>query len=252
MVHNNKEVLEYWNKNEVESMYDKNLINLEIELIKNHIKPGAKILDAGCGEGEGTLVYTSIPDANVHAVDFSDTRLEKAKNTLSERTNVQLKKVDFLGEYELDNDYDYVISQRFLINLMEWELQQKVILDLTKMLKPSGSLIMCEGSVDGVDELNKFRALFGLEPINVKWHNLFFNDQKLIDYMAELGFELTVADGLGDYLLLTRGVRPTLDKELNWEHNFNNNSAKIEVRDLLGFKDRFSRIKIWKFTKKNQ
>ena len=28
-VHNNKEVLEHWNKNEVESMYDKHLINLK-------------------------------------------------------------------------------------------------------------------------------------------------------------------------------------------------------------------------------
>ena len=30
MIHNNKEVLEYWDKKNIESMYDKFLINLEI------------------------------------------------------------------------------------------------------------------------------------------------------------------------------------------------------------------------------
>ena len=35
MIHNNKEVLNYWNKPEVESMYDKYLITEEIQLINS-------------------------------------------------------------------------------------------------------------------------------------------------------------------------------------------------------------------------
>ncbi len=249
MVHNNKEVLEYWNQDEVESMYDKHLINLEIELIRKKIKPGSKILDAGCGEGEGTIVYSSIPDATIHAVDFSETRLKKAGQRLAGKTNVTLKHVDFLGDYKLDQDYDFVISQRFLINLMEWDLQKKVIFGLMKMLKPGGTLIMFEGCADGVNELNNFRGIYGMEPIPVKWHNLFFDNAKLISAMKENKFELTDEDGLGDYFLLTRGIRPYLDSNLDWDNEFNKISSTQAFRDSLQLKDRFSRIKLWAFTK---
>lgn len=249
MVHNNKEVLDYWNQDEVESMYDKHLINSEIQLIKRQIKNNSKILDAGCGEGEGTLIYSDIPGAIIHAVDFSETRLKKAKKTLAGKDNVTLKKVDFLGEYSLDNDYDFIISQRFLINLMEWDLQKKVLTDIMGMLKKGGRFLMLEGSIDGVDELNNFRKIFKLNPIEIKWHNLFFSDKKLIEFMETSGFKLISTDGLGEYFMLTRGIRPVFDKNLNWDDEFNLIATDIKLRELLGLKDRLSRLKLWIFEK---
>jgi hypothetical protein len=52
---------------------------------------------------------------------------------------------------------------------MEWELQQKVLLDLVSLLKPRGRLLMLEGSEEGVDSLNEFRAAlrFGTDPCQV-------------------------------------------------------------------------------------
>lgn len=202
MLHNNKEVLEYWNKPEVESMYDKYLINAEIDLICSKIAEGSKILDAGCGEGEGTLAYSQIKHTLVHAVDFSETRLLKAKERLSNLSNIKLQQVDFLSEYKLDNDYDFIVSQRFLINLMEWDLQKKVILDLTKHLKKGGKLLMLEGSEDGVKQLNNFRLMFGLDPIEVKWHNLFFKDDLLEPFIKNSNLKIIEKDGLGEYFLL--------------------------------------------------
>jgi len=247
MVHNNIEVLDYWNQDQVESMYDKHLINLEIELIRDRIKPGSKILDAGCGEGEGTLIYSLIKDTTVHAVDFSETRLKKAGERLKDQTNVVLKKVDFLGKYDLDNDYDFIVSQRFLINLMEWDLQKRVIIDLMKMLKPGGILLMLEGCNDGVNELNNFRNLYGLESIPVKWHNLFLDNSELMSMMIENNYKLVEEDGLGEYFLLTRGLRPVFDNNLTWENKFNMVSSEKNIRNILGLKSKFSRLKLWVF-----
>jgi len=249
MVHNQKEVLDYWNDNEVESMYDKHLLNSEIALLVKHVPEGAKVLDAGCGEAEGTIAYSSVPGTTVHAVDFSETRLEKARERLAGRTNVKCKQVDFLGTYELDHDYDVVISQRFLINLMEWELQQRVLLDLVSMLKPGGRLLMLEGSKPGVDSLNDFRVAMGLEPIPVKWHNLFFDDRALVDFMAQNGCRLVAEDGLGTYFLLSRGIRPVLDQTLNWDSDFNRLAASERVDELLQMGPKFSRLKLWVFEK---
>jgi SAM-dependent methyltransferase len=250
MIHNQQEVLEYWNNSEVESMYDKHLLHAEIELLRRQIPEGAKILDAGCGEGEGTLAYSSVPGTLTHAVDFSETRLQKARERLRGRPNVIFKQVDFLGSYELDSDYDIVVSQRFLINLMEWSLQQKVILDLTSMLKPNGRLLMLEGSRQGVDSLNEFRAALGLKPIEIKWHNLFFDDQILVDFMRQNGYELTGEGGLGAYFLLTRGIKPTLTETLNWDCEFNRLAAASRTEELLRLGSRFSRLKLWIFQKR--
>jgi len=170
-----KSILDHWNEKNVESMYDKNLLNAEIDLIKKHIQPNSKILDAGCGEGEGTYVYSSIKGVEIHAVDFSDTRLKKASRRLKGRKNVTLKKIDFLNKYELDKDYDIIISQRFIINIPEWQLQKQVLLGFMNMLKTGGQLIMLEGSKNGANDLNEFRKAYGLEPIPIQWHNYFLS-----------------------------------------------------------------------------
>src|SRR5436190_3873087 len=97
-------VLDYWNKDDVESMYDKHLLNGEISLLSSWIPPGTKLLDAGCGEGEGTLAYSRIA-ATVHAADFSATRLRKAELLLDHAPNVQFRLVDFRQDFSLDSDY---------------------------------------------------------------------------------------------------------------------------------------------------
>lgn len=228
-------------------MYDKHLLHAESELIRRRITPNARILDAGCGEGEGTLVYSEVPGVLVHAADFSKTRLQMARQRLAGRENVSFRQVDFLGEYSCDYDFDFIISQRFLINLLDWPLQQKVLLALMKRLKPDGRLLMFEGSRQGVDSLNDLRALWGLEPIPVKWHNLFFDDDLLIDFMQQNGYRLIEQDGLGTYFMLTRGIRPALEADLNWDCDFNRIAARSNMSDLLGIKTKFSRLKLFVF-----
>jgi SAM-dependent methyltransferase len=248
--HNKDEVLQHWEHDCVESMYDKNLLKAEIELIIELIPHNSKILDAGCGEGEGTLVYSSISGVVVHAVDFSETRLKKATERLAGQQNVIFRKVDFLGDYILDTDYDVIVSQRFLINLLEWEMQKRVIMALMSKLKTGGRLVMLEGSKQGTEALNEFRSLWGLDTIPVKWHNLFFDDDILTNFMETSNFKLIKHDGLGTYFLLTRGIRPIFDKDLNWDCKFNRLAADKKVKDILKMDNtRFSRLKLWVFEK---
>lgn len=249
MISNNKKILDYWNKKEVESMYDKHLINAEIKLIKSNIPKSSKILDAGCGEGEGTYEYSNIEGCLIEAVDFSEMRLKKAKKKLKKHHNVTFKKIDFLSSYSLDKDFDIIISQRFIINLIEWELQKKVIIDLMNHLKPGGLFLMLEGYKEGVDDLNRFRNLFNLPDIPIKWHNLFLEDDKILNLLSEEGFKLISEYGLGEYFLLTRGIRPYFDTELDWNVDFNKIASNINLKDMLNFNSRFSRLKLWVLSK---
>ena len=246
----NKNILEYWEDEKVESMYDKHLLNAEISMIKKEINFNSKILDAGCGEGEGTLAYSLVKGVNIEAVDFSKTRLQKASERLKGNINIQLKHIDFLGNYNLAKDYDIIISQRFLINLTNWSQHKKVILDLLSLLKPEGKLIMLEGSKQGVDSLNEFRLVWGMEPINIKWHNFFFDDKKLSDFLYLNKYKLINHDGFGSYFLLTRGIRPLLEKDLNWDNRFNFLASIQKTREMIGIDEtKFSRVKFWVFQK---
>lgn len=249
MAYNKDEVLSHWDNKQVESMYDKHLLQAEIELIFKRLTSGSKILDAGCGEGEGTLKYCSVPNAVIKAADFSETRLKKAQARLGDKPNVSFSKIDFGSEYELDKDFDFIICQRFLINITDWELQQKILLGLMDHLTPGGRLLMLEGCIDGVDHLNKFRNLLGMPDIPVLWHNLFFDNAKLVSFMAANGYPLVDEDGLGPYFFLTRGVRPALQETLNWDNDFNKAAASAEVKGLLDFGSAFSRLKLWVFQK---
>lgn len=249
-IQKNQSVLDYWDTPEVESMYDKHLLNAEIRLILKNITENSKILDAGCGEGEGTLEYARVPGVIVHGADFSETRLKKAASRLKEIKNVVLKKVDFLcSSYDIDKDYDFIISQRFLINLPDWKEQSRVIAEFMEHLKTGGLYLMLEGSAKGVDKLNILRKALGLEPIPVKWHNVFFDDDILVSFMEERGYPLIKQDHIGPYFLLTRGIRPLLDESLNWDCDFNLRAANDDVKKVLECCEDFSRLKLWVFRK---
>lgn len=247
--YNHDQVLTHWEDENVESMYDKYLLQAEIKLIQQRIPEGKKVLDAGCGEGEGTLAYSTIPGIKIHAVDFSETRLHKAQERLRDHNNVVFKKIDFVNDYELDRDFDVIVCQRFLINITDWEIQKKILYDLMSLLKKDGVLLMLEGSVQGVNELNEIRLQWGLPGIPIQWHNLFFDDEKLLPFMEQQGFTLVETDGLGAYFLLTRGVRPTLEESVHWDSKFNKVAATELVGKMLGFGEKFSRLKLWVFRK---
>lgn len=230
-------------------MYDKFLLNNEISLLSNYIPEGSKILDAGCGEGEGTAIYSKISGVTVMGVDFSDTRLLKAGERLKDKHNVAFKKVDFTKDYKLDTDFDIVISQRFIINITDWSLQQKIIINLINHLKDGGRLLLMEGYLKGTLNLNKFRNEMGLPDIPIPWHNMFLDEELLKKLMADNGVELEYEDGLGSYYLLTRGVRPALESNTNWDSEFNKMASSYKIKELLNIGEEFSRVKLWVFKK---
>lgn len=222
----------YWNDLTHESMPDKYYVDLEVKAIKKLLGPG-KILDIGCGDGENTKKYAKIKGAIITGVDYSPNRIHKAEK---ENPKIKFLCIDVSKE-NLPDRYDYIISQRFLINLPNWQQQKQVIKKLINCLNPKGKLILCEGSIQGDQELNQFRAQLKLNPIPIHWHNRFINDEKL----KAMGFKLMAH--FGGFFLLTRGVRPFFDHDLNWNNRFNRLAKNIILPE------KFSRIKVWQYSK---
>jgi hypothetical protein len=229
--------LDRWSDKSVESMYDKTFLALETAAIKKHLH--GVVCDAGCGEGEGTAEYRK--DFRVVAFDSCRERLEMAEARCPGQ------------EFHLHNvlspfgrQFDSVVSQRLLINMESWEEQKEALLRLRDLTKIGGTLVLSEGSVEGVEELNKVREVFGLAPIPVPEHNVFFSDDMLECYAVELGLSLKDREDFGSYYLLTRGIQPALRDDFHWNSHFNRVSGSEGIKSLLE-SSRFSRVKVWVF-----
>lgn len=225
---------QYWDNLKNLSMPDRYLFQLEINIIKSLLDSG-KLLDVGCGDGEATAVYAQNRNITATGIDFSAARLKVARHRYP-----QIKFFYYdLTQKKPRGKYDYIISQRFLINLVTWSQQKKVIKNLIDHLSPRGKLILCEGSLQGAKSLNQFRGKLHLKPIPIRWHNVFIDDNNLL----KLGFKLI--GGFGGYFLLTRGVRPYFDSQTDWHCVFNRLATKVNLPVD------FSRLKVWQYEVKN-
>jgi ubiquinone/menaquinone biosynthesis C-methylase UbiE len=198
----------YWEDPATVSIIDKNLHELEIRTVCQHLLPTDLLADIGCGNGEATIRYARKVRACV-AVERSDHLRQQAAKAFADAgvTNVSLQPGDIVEMTKLSGEYDVIVTQRLLINLASWEEQQHALRNLHRMLKPGGRYLMVENTNDAFHALNDMRARMELDPIPQHWHNRFFDYQELMAFMRPM-FQLVRHDDFGLYYLFTRVYVP--------------------------------------------
>ena len=246
----------HWDKWDVESLDDKHWAAAERRLIRRYIpaRPGVRLLDAGCGEGEGTAEYAQQGGVGeVLGIDYSPTRLSMAIRRCQGQPNVSFNEVDLRAAGPLPSaHFDCIICTRVLINLKDWNEQQAALDSLIRALAPGGRLVLLEGSVQGQAELNGIRAMFGLAPIECRWFNQFLDDAVLEAHIAaEHGLTLVNKTGLGAFFLLTRGIRQFFDTgpDLHWDTEYNRIAASEDMEKAMPLGKRYSRVRLWVYDK---
>ena len=217
---------------------DYQLRELEIDTASEYMCDGKKVLDVGCGLGYAVSQYASRFDTiEVHGLDYSEKMVEGAYQ-LRDKNYPNLKnKTEFyhgsVAELPFeDNSYDVVTSSRCLMALLDWELQQKALKEIHRVLKPGGIYVMMEGTNDGLKKLNDVRNLFNLDSIDANGKDrLFtekFDERVLLDYIKPF-FIHEDTKRFGMYYFLTRVVQPLLvapDKP-SYDHKINEVAKKI-------------------------
>jgi SAM-dependent methyltransferase len=114
--------------------------------------PGARFLDAGCGTGYNA-VRLARHGFDVVAGDFSEEVLSRARETVAEAgvaERVELRRENLLELTLPDESADHVICWGVLMHIPEVET---AISELVRVLKPGGTLTICEGNVRALDEV---------------------------------------------------------------------------------------------------
>lgn len=200
----NMSVDAYWESPDTISIIDKNLHKIEIDTALSVLRSTDYIADIGCGDGSATVAYGSKVASCIGFEKSSFLRSQATKAVEdSGLQNTKIQSGDILTMSSLENEFDAIVSQRLLINLLSWDEQKRGLLNIWKMLKQGGRYIMIENTNESFAALNKMRNEVGLDPIPQHWHNRFFDYEELMGFMKDK-FQLLETHDLGLYYFLTR------------------------------------------------
>lgn len=222
---------------------------LEVEAIASYVRDGMRILEVGCGNGITAIELARRFKVEIFASDFAADMIAAAKSMAAGQSlkgSLQFHVGDVQSVSSLADKFDFIYTERVLINLPDWPAQRQAIHDITTLLTDGGSYAMCENSQDGLEELNGLRERFGLAAIQAPWHNRYLRDAEL----EQLAIPGVVLAGINfyssTYYFLSRVINAALaqqeGKEPDYEAPVNLLSLRLPSIGTLGQ----GRIWLWR------
>jgi ubiquinone/menaquinone biosynthesis C-methylase UbiE len=158
------------------------LKGLEMELLMERITEGASVLDVGCGNGLTLVSLARQKNCTGLGIDFSEEMIREAKKNVLEHHLEKSLSFCVARVERLPGDlgfFDYVLTERCLINLDSEQMQHDAFLELMKHVKPGGRYLMIESFIQGLDRTNRLRISLGLARIGPPWHNVFLDEESV-------------------------------------------------------------------------
>lgn len=119
---------------------------LKDELSHLEIRPGMRLLDAGCGSGVVTkYLAKNYPDNDIDSCDFSEIRIQQARKMNAENPKINYHVADLATLPFPDETFDGAISRYVYEYLPDPVRATK---ELARVLKPGGKLYLID--LDGV------------------------------------------------------------------------------------------------------
>ena len=126
------------------------------------LSPSDRLLDAGCGYCYHTLRLAR-GCAQITAVDFSDAALAVARRTIAEAgadKRIEVQKADLTCLSFEDASFDAVVSWGVIMHIPDVE---RALSELARVLKPGGTLVLCENNMSSLDVAVRERAINGIK-----------------------------------------------------------------------------------------
>ena len=182
------------------------------------LRPGLKVLDAGCGTGLSTSILHELiqPAGEIVGVDNSEERVRFAEKRYGNQSSIQFRQLDLRKPIDEFSNFDLIWSRFFL----EFHRRESpdIVKNLSCCLKPGGYLCLLDLDHNA---LNHYQMPVRMEEIlfkameKLEKENNFdpYVGRKLYAYLYDLGFENIEMDLRAHHLIYGR----TSEKDLfNW------------------------------------
>jgi SAM-dependent methyltransferase len=158
------------------SWWDVNMKKIEVNTVSGLLSREDYVLDVGCSNGASTIDLQKLTGARFLGIDYSERAIAQAKKHETPALRFECADVRELDRREV---FDKAISIRALINVMDPADQRRSLEAIHRALKPGGIYVMCEAFSGAHANLNRARALFGLDPLPVPAYNRYFNEEEM-------------------------------------------------------------------------
>ena len=236
------------------------LRELEIQSIAEAMPSTGKVLDFGCGNGYTiTSLASRLPGLDMTGIDFSSNLIEGANIIAKDydlQSNVRFVCADvlkYVAEVE-DDSMDCVITERFIQNMPDTDVQLHVLKEISRILAPGGRLLMCEGYDTGLDKLNELRSSVGLSVIpktaSYNVSAIRITDEFIERCIAQTGLTLERVRGYNYYFAISRVLHPAIiaPEPPKFDSRFNEYAYNVQKR--MPFESGLGGNHLWVFRKR--
>ncbi len=213
---------------------------LERETLTSHLRrlhctAGSRVLDAGCGDGETLFALDAALGCQLVGRDFASSMIDLANARLAtnpnSRMNFAVGDVREVAQNFAEASFDFIMTDRCLINLDSDAEQYAAIEGIVRALKPGGYYLAIENFIEGNDRMNEMRAIYGLPAIAIRWHNKFFCEADFVERMKRLFSTVEKFDFSSSYYFATRVIYSRLcaveGKSPDYRHPIHAQSTKL-------------------------
>jgi len=206
------ETLDYWQEkartsDDVRAVThsDTHQRQLEIDTIISYLKKTDDVLDIGCGNGYSTAIFSRYCRA-ITGIDFSSEMIRRARieNSLSGKIAYAVADARKL---RLKKTFSKIVTERCLINILDWNAQKKALANIAGHLRRGGLYLMMEGVADGRKRLSRLRVRVGLEKLPDVAYNLDFERKRTESFLKKY-FDIVEFKTFGSYEFITRIIYP--------------------------------------------
>lgn len=194
------------------------------------------VLEVGCGNGFNcSWLAQAFPDCKITGIDYIPEMIEAARLRQAEDGIDAARLTYQVGNaLELDNvttTFDVIFTDRCLINLNTWDLQQQAYRVMAKLLGPKGYLATIENSAEARERQNDLRMAVDLPGRPIDTFNTFVNDGQFESLAREIGLEVIETRNISSLhdLLLYILLPMTNGGVLDYDHPLVEASARLNI-----------------------
>ena len=200
---------DYFMENEAESL--RLAVKTRPEAVQNQalwcgVKPGLRVLDAGCGPGKVTSILHEMiqPGGTILGVDYSEKRIGHANELYGHKPGICFQLHDLRDPLEGAGQFD-LIWVRFLLEYYRRE-SFEIVRNLTTCLKPGGHLCLIDLDYNSLNHYElpaeMERILIEVMTVLEEKYNIDpYAGRKLYSYLYDLGYEEIQLDLMAHHLI---------------------------------------------------